>query len=75
MVVLLELVQEEEGLSLANKLSRFHIKFQTQKMKVKLAVQTISASVASALTLLKRLKVKEFMNCDGTVNFIKTTDM
>lgn len=74
MVSLLELVQEEEGLSIANKLTRFHTKFHTQKMKVKLAAQTMSASVASALKLLKQMKVKEFKNCDGTVNFIETVD-
>lgn len=74
MVETLEVIQEEEGLSLANKLSHFHIKFHTQKMKVNLAAQTKSASVASAMKLLKQIKVREFRICDGTVDFIETVD-
>jgi len=42
-------LQSEEGLRLANKLTRNHIEWERQKMKFKLAVQIFSQSVADAL--------------------------
>ena len=42
-------LQEKEGLVAANKLSQRHMMWQKQKMKVNLAAQTLSASVADAL--------------------------
>ncbi len=42
-------MQEEEGLSLANEINVNHILWQRHKMKVKLAVQTLSSSAANAL--------------------------
>ena len=42
-------LQEKEGLRLGNKLKRAHINFHRQKMKVQLATQLFSASVAEAL--------------------------
>ena len=41
-----------EGLSLVNKLNFNHTGWQKQKMKVKLAAQTFSASVADSLEFL-----------------------
>ena len=45
-------LQDDEGLSLANKISINHIKWQQHKMKVKYAVQTLSSSVAMVLKFL-----------------------
>ena len=42
-------LQETEGLRLANKLRSAHIDWKPQKMKVNLAAQTLSSSVADAL--------------------------
>ena len=42
-------LQECEDLRLANKLRAAHIDYKPQKMKVNLAVQTLSSSVADAL--------------------------
>ncbi|CAB3989249.1 Hypothetical predicted protein [Paramuricea clavata] len=42
-------LQESEGLHLANKLRSAHIKWKPQKMKVNLAAQALSSSVADAL--------------------------
>ncbi len=53
-VELLSIRQEEEGLSLANEINVNHILWQRHKMKVKLAVQTLSSSVANALELLQK---------------------
>lgn len=64
-------LQEKEGLHLANKLSKAHIYFQKQNMKVRLATQLFSSSVADALEHCRTtLKMQEFEGCEGTVNFI-----
>lgn len=67
---LLEL-QEKKNLHLANKLKKAHIFFQKQKMKVKLATQLFSSSVADALEYCwTDLKIKIFEDCAGTISFI-----
>lgn len=45
----LHLLQEKEGLHVANKLRSVHVNFFKQKMKVRLAAQTFSQSVADAV--------------------------
>lgn len=66
------LLQEAEGCHLANKLRQSHIFFFKQKMKVKLATQLLSKSVADALTFCKHnLRLPEFSDVDGTVKFIE----
>lgn len=67
-------IQENIGLRFANKLSRSHINFLNNKMKVKYAVQTFSSSVADAMEVLQLLKVEEFQNCEATVEFIRILD-
>ena len=51
-------VQENYGMKLANKLTSNHIKYQSHKMKVDFAAQTLSSSVSmpsTSSTLLKRM--------------------
>lgn len=67
-------VQEAEGLHLANKLSINHIKWHNHKMKVKLAVQTFSSSVADALQFLMELGQFGFIGCEETIKFIRCVD-
>ncbi|CAK9292752.1 unnamed protein product [Gordionus sp. m RMFG-2023] len=67
-------LQECEGLRAANKLRKAHIAFQKQKMKVKLAVQVFSASVANSLLFAQHQEIPGFENCDGTINFILMID-
>lgn len=45
----LYLIQEAHGLKIASKLSPKHLQFQKHKMKVSLAAQTLSSSVADAI--------------------------
>ena len=45
----LQKIQESEGLHLANKLKLKHIRWKQQKMKVNLAAQALSSSVADAI--------------------------
>lgn len=67
----LNVLQERENLHLANKLRRNHIFFKNQKMKVRLASQLFSNSVADALTFCAELKLVGFEDVDTTVKFLK----
>lgn len=62
-------IQNTEGLHAATKLSSKHVDFHNEKMKVKLAVQTLSASVSSALLFCKTMKISGFEDCDATAQF------
>lgn len=65
-------LQESEGLRLANKLKKVHICWKQQKMKVNLAAQALSASVADALEYCaNELKMPQFQGCEATVEFIR----
>lgn len=65
-------LQESEGLHLGTKLRRQHLNFFNQKMKVKLAIQLLSESVATALLFCKNnLELDEFRECSPTANFIR----
>ncbi|GBN12744.1 DNA transposase THAP9, partial [Araneus ventricosus] len=74
-VVKLEKFQQDEGLLAATKIRNRHIQWYNEKMKVKLAAQTLSESVANALDWLANdLKKAEFKGCDATVRFIRLFD-
>ncbi|KAK6191108.1 hypothetical protein SNE40_002852 [Patella caerulea] len=67
-------VQNTIGLSAGNKLSNKHVNFQQQKMKVSLAVQTLSNSVAVGLQSAFELGVDGLDACSSTVQFIQYFD-
>lgn len=71
-IVELERLQRENGLHLGTKLTQQHIKFHNSKMKVRLATQTLSNSVADALTYC--CKYTEFKECKATINFVRLFD-
>jgi len=65
-------LQEKESCHLANKLRKEHIFYCKQKMKVKLASQLLSQSVADALKFCKNnLKMNEFSDAGATIKFIE----
>ena len=66
--------QRTNGFTYANKLSKQHIMFEKNKMKVKYAVQVLSQSVASALLTLCDLQHPDFVNVHPTVNYLKQFD-
>lgn len=70
--LLIDLVklQDSEGLHVANKLTSRHIEFRNQIMKVKLAVQLLSTSVAKALDMCRDLSLTKFQNVESTIKFI-----
>ena len=60
---------------MANKLTMGHINFEQQKMKVKLAAQALSSSVATAIEYCGEvLKMPQFEGSGGTVKFLRTID-
>ncbi|KAL2085045.1 hypothetical protein ACEWY4_020563 [Coilia grayii] len=68
-------LQEKEGLRLGNKLRLAHIEWRNQKMKVHLAAQLFSSSVADALEYCEQeLKRPQFSGCGATVHFLRTVD-
>lgn len=57
---------------MATKMTKAHLYFAKQTMKVRLATQLLSNSVAIALEFCKtELQLEQFNNCMGTVNFIR----
>ena len=69
-------VQEELGFSLANKLTKKHIIWEKHKMNVKMAAQTLSASVASAIDFLcDDIEHPDFEDSESTTSFIKRMDV
>ncbi|KAJ8334003.1 hypothetical protein SKAU_G00413220 [Synaphobranchus kaupii] len=71
----LNTLQEKEGLWLGKKLRMAHIQWRKQKMKVHLAAQLFSSSVADALEYCEQeLKYPQFRGCAATVQFLRTID-
>lgn len=62
-------LQNLSDLRLAEHLSDRHVYFSNQKMKVVLAAQTLSQSVASALEFL-RTRDSDFAEAEATIEFI-----
>lgn len=68
----LHFMQEKEQLHLGTKLKNAHVEYHNQKMKVRLATQRFSNSVADALELCENeFKLPEFQGCGPTANFIR----
>ena len=63
--------QADSSLRLANKLSSRHIHYQQQKMKVSLAVQVLSSSVAKALLTMLEIGDARFKDSKATVKFLE----
>ena len=68
-------LQDTEGLHLANKLRSAHINWHQQKMKVNIAAQSLSASVADAMDYCdSHLHIPEFSGCHPTSQFLRVFD-
>ena len=73
--VALQKLQGKEGLWLGNKLKIAHIQWWQQKMKVNLAAQVFSSSVADAIEYCADvLKLRQFQGSAATVRFIRLFD-
>lgn len=63
--------QCNEGLHAATKIRMRHLHWEREKMKVRLATQTISKSVSDAISFLREdLKIPAFQDSEGTTDFI-----
>lgn len=62
-------LEREQGLRAGTKLTKRHINFHNEKMNVRLAAQTLSKSVADALTYLKNTN-EDFKGAGPTAEFI-----
>jgi len=68
----LEQLQDFELIRAANKLSPQHIHFENNKMRVKLAVQIFSSSVADAIDFCREdLNLHQFKGSEHTTKFIR----
>lgn len=68
-------LQQQEGLHVANKLRESHIAWRKQVMKVRLAAQTLSRSVASALDFLRLGNIAgQFAGSAATSRFLRIVD-
>lgn len=60
---------------ITHKLTKRHIQWDKAKMNVKLAVQTLSNSVAESMLYLREQGCEDFEDCLPTVNFIKKVNV
>jgi hypothetical protein len=68
-------LQTNAGILAANKLTRNHLEFDKHKMKVSLATQVLSSSVADAIDFCRDgLKLDEFASSAPTASFIRLID-
>jgi len=70
-IVLLQKLQEEEGLRAATKITKKHIAYKTNKMNVKLAAQTLSESVSCALQFVEKCRPNYLQSPKATAQFCK----
>ena len=69
-------LQTQEGLHLANKLKKKHLDYVKNKMKVSLASQVLSQSVATAIEFCREtLEMENFVGSEATVEFLRTFDL
>ena len=74
-IIALHEFQLKDNLNLATKLAGKHIHYHNNKMKVKLAAQTFSSSVAQAINFLRDEKcLPQFQKSQSTTNFINIID-
>jgi len=70
----LVMLQESEGLHAGNKLKKKHLEWKQCPMKVNIAAQTLSSSVADAIDFCRGLKINGFENSKPTTEFIRFVD-
>lgn len=62
---------KNRGFSLVHKLTQTHINWERRKMKVDLAVQTLSESTAASIDFLMKKGEPEFLGAEPTVRFVQ----
>jgi len=67
-------LQQNEVHRAGNRLTSEHVSFEKQKMKVRLASQTFSSSVATALNFARQLKIPGLSDSETTEFFVRMID-
>lgn len=67
----LEELQRKEGFNFGNKLNKTHIQWHKKKMNVRIAVETLSNSVADTMEVLKNSGHEAFQGCEATIRYIR----
>lgn len=71
----LHCLQEAEGLKIANRLTSKHVlQWRRHQMRVGIVVQTLSASVANAITFLEDCKLPDSSDSAATTEFLFTVN-
>jgi len=73
-IMALNNLQNNIGLKFGNKLTSQHLHFRNSIIKVKLAAQSLSSSIADAIEYLRKNGNIEFLNSESTVYFIRQND-
>lgn len=61
----------DRGFALTHKMNQSHIEWRSKKMKVNIAVQTLSGSTADSMELLMNHGVAEFHGAEFTIKFVR----
>lgn len=72
--VRLEKLSRESNIGLTHKLRKTHINWHERPMNVRIAVETLSNSVANAIEYLMRAGHQQFKNAGPTIKFIRIFD-
>lgn len=70
----LEVFRTEKNAAHMHKLNKKHIQWFRSKMNVRLAVETLSESVATCMEYFRDLGFNEFADCTETITFIRFCD-
>lgn len=70
----LVILKKSNGLNFTHKLSQSHIQFKNRKMKVDLAVQTLSRSVANSMRYLMHIRHPKFIDAGPTIDMVEIFD-
>jgi len=68
-ILLLQEVEEKEGLRAGTKLTKKHILYENNRMNIKIAAQTLSESVCCALKYVYKSNYKQFRSPEKTAEF------
>ena len=72
----LEKLQGDEGLHLGNRIRKEHVQYQKKKMRVYLATQVLSDSVADAIEFCdKDIKLQQFADSSGTCEYLRVFNL
>lgn len=68
-------LQISQNVNFGNKLTKLHIEYETMKMKVRLAAETLSNSSATSIEYLNTvIKNEKFLRSEATVKYLRVFD-